>query len=103
MSFGLQSRTIALSLVAFLIAPALATSARAGQCAPAAVSAHGEPATFQWLARTKARANWRAKVRHLKGLGAPFADWDRAENRTEDCTPSVRGIACTFAATPCRP
>lgn len=96
-------KCLAAALVVALTAPSLFTPARAAQCAAAAISARGEPAAFQWLARTKARANWRAKVRHFKGLGAPYADWNRAKNRTEDCPPSGRGIACTFAANPCRP
>lgn len=79
------------------------TAAHAGQCAQARVSARGEPSVFQWLALTKARGNWRAKVRRSKGLGGLYADWKRAESRTEDCGPDGRGIACTVTATPCQP
>ena len=94
-----------LLICAMLAAATLPIAAAAGAqtCAPAAVSARGEPSAFKWLARTKARANWRAKVRKLKGLGAPYSDWNRAHNQTEDCGPDGRAMACTFTGLPCRP
>jgi len=82
---------------------AVTGGADAGHCAAGAVSARGEPSVFQWLALTKAKGNWRAKVRHTKILGGAYADWNRAESRTQVCGPDGKGIACTVTAIPCKP
>ena len=95
-----RKQLIAFASLAFVTAAL--TPAAAQTCATSTISGRGEPSAFQWLARTKARANWRAKVRKLKGLGSPYSDWNRAQSRTEDCGPDGRGIACTFAGIPCR-
>lgn len=100
---GRSVSKLVLCAVLALAVPPIETSAAVETCSPTAVSARGEPSAFNWLARTKARANWRAKVRQLKGLGAPYSDWNRAHEPTEDCGPDGRGIACTFSGIPCRP
>lgn len=97
------TQVLLLAALALGMAAGGAGSALAAQCAPARVSARGEPSVFQWLALTKAKGNWRAKVRRTKALGGLYADWRRAENRTEDCGPDGKGIACTVSAVPCRP
>lgn len=89
-----------LATTLLLLVPRSAASA-AGDCAASPVSARGEPASFEWLAKTKARANWRSRVRGTKALGEPYSTWNRADNREERCTTSNTGITCTFTATPC--
>lgn len=78
--------------------PALAQSKT---CAQVTVSARGEPASLEVLARTKARANWRARVRMTPGLGDPYATWSRAVNAEERCVSGPGGSVCTFSGTPC--
>ena len=76
--------------------------ALADTCAAGPVKARGEPSTFQWLAMTKARANWRSRVRATKALGPAYSTWTRAQNRTEDCAPTPRGTVCVFGGVPCK-
>ncbi|MBU2581795.1 MAG: hypothetical protein KJ622_08765 [Alphaproteobacteria bacterium] len=71
-------------------------------CAAESVYASGEPASFEWLARIKTHANWRAKVRVLPGLGDAYANWKRAENTTERCFSGPEGTVCQFTGIPCR-
>lgn len=71
-------------------------------CWDQSVSARGEPSRLQWLARTKTKANWRAKVRALPGLGDEFAKWERAEDATEHCVSGPSGTICDFSGVPCR-
>lgn len=78
------------------------SAAIAGECASAPVSARGEPAAFEWLAKTKARANWRSRVRGTRALGEAYSTWNRADAREERCSTTTRGIVCTFTATPCQ-
>ncbi len=95
-------RLAASLLTTILLFLAATTSAfAAGNCAGLPVSARGEPASFEWLAKTKARSNWRSRVRGTKALGEAYATWNRADSRDERCTTSARGIVCTFTATPC--
>ncbi len=97
------TRGLLLAVLALGIAAGGTRSAGAAQCAAAPVSARGEPSVFRWLALTKAKGNWRAKVRRTKRLGGLYADWKRAQASTEDCGPDGKGIACTVTAIPCRP
>lgn len=92
-----------IALLTLALTAGAAEHAVAAQCASTVVSARGEPSVFQWLALSKAKGNWRAKVRRTKGLGGLYADWRRADSRTEECGPDGKGIACTVAAVPCRP
>jgi hypothetical protein len=80
-----------------------AREALAGTCAATAVEARGEQSRFVWLAKTKARANWRAKVRANPGIGAAYANWARAQNTEERCLTGPAGTVCIFTGTPCLP
>ena len=48
-------------------------------CASPLISARGEPSSFEWLAKTKAQANWRSRVRATRDLGAAYATWSLAQ------------------------
>ena len=76
---------------------------RADTCATEAISARGEAAPFEWAAKTKARANWRRRVRATTGLGTPYSDWKRATNTEERCISGPEGTVCVFTGLPCRP
>ena len=80
-----------------------AYEALAGSCAATATEARGEQSRFVWLANTKARANWRAKVRANPRLGAAYANWARAQNTEERCLTGPAGTVCIFTGTPCLP
>ena len=43
------------------------------------------------MAKTKARANWRRKVRSMPGIGPGYANWARAENTEERCMTGPSG------------
>lgn len=77
------------------------SNAYAATCAENSVTARGEQARFLWLAKTKARANWRRKVRTTPGLGTPYANWARAENTEENCFSGRFNHLCIFIGTPC--
>ncbi len=85
-----------------LIAAGIA-SASAGTCAGTRIEARGEQSRYVWLAKTKARANWRTKVRRTPGLGTKFAVWAHAENTDERCLTGPAGSVCIFTGTPCMP
>lgn len=76
--------------------------AQAATCAEQAVSARGDPSRFEVLAKAKARGNWRAKVRALPALGAPFADFSKAMDAGYRCTQEGGALVCTASARPCR-
>ncbi len=75
----------------------------AATCASAPIEARGEPSRFVWIAKTKARSNWRAKVRRTPGLGTSYANWPRANNSEERCLTGPSGTLCIFTGTPCLP
>lgn len=75
--------------------------ARAEVCSDHALMARGEPARLEWLAKTKARANWRARVRATPGLGDAFSGWRLAHDVHESCAPAEGGTACSFSGIPC--
>lgn len=81
-----------------MVPPALADA-----CAGESVEARGEPSRYLWLAKTKARANWRVKVRGTPGLGPDYANWARAQNTDERCYSGPTGNLCVFSGTPCKP
>ena len=99
---GLLAAVVA--LVAIPVAASAAdSSAIPGKiCAAESVYASGEPSSFEWMARIKTHANWRAKVRVMPGLGDPYANWKRAENTTERCFSGPAGTVCQFTGVPCR-
>ncbi len=95
-------RSFLCALATILIGPA-ATPAAAKTCSDTAISARGEPARFVWLAKTKARANWRRQVRATTGLGPAFSNWGAAETTDERCITSEGTTHCIFTGYPCKP
>lgn len=91
----------ALTVAAIIIFTAAPGNA-AKTCSDAAVSARGEPARFIWIAKTKARANWRRKVRATPSLGTDFANWGNAETSEERCITAEGGTVCIFTGYPCK-
>ena len=77
--------------------------AKAETCGAEAVTARGEASRFTWLAKTKARANWRRKVRGTTGLGADFSNWQKAKDTEERCLTGPEGTVCVFTGLPCKP
>ncbi len=57
---------------------------------------------FLWLAKTKARANWRRKVRVTPTLGTDFSNWGNAETSEERCITAEGGTVCIFTGYPCK-
>ena len=98
-----MTRVSSAALAGFVIAMGYAAPASAGTCAASAIEARGEQSRFVWLAKTKARANWRHKVRSTPGLGAKYANWARAETTDERCLTGPAGTLCIFTGTPCLP
>ncbi len=96
-------KSVIVTVVLIAAASIQAAPARAGTCAAAAIEARGEQSRFVWLAKTKARANWRRKVRATPGLGAPYANWARAQTTDERCLTGPEGTLCIFTGTPCLP
>ncbi|HRY06453.1 MAG TPA: hypothetical protein P5114_04990 [Hyphomicrobiaceae bacterium] len=86
--------------VATLASGALAQETKS--CSGNPVMARGEASSFEWLAKTKARANWRHRVRSTPELGALYADWKLAANLEESCLVGPEGTVCTITAVPCR-
>jgi len=89
----------AISIVAWAMP---APDEAAAQCAEQAIEARGEQSRYLWLAKTKARANWRRKVRATTGLGADYANWARAEATEERCMSGPSSHLCVFTGTPCK-
>lgn len=79
-----------------------ALPAAAKTCAERPVMARGEPSRFEVLAKTKARANWRARVRATPALGAAYADFSKALAPEYRCTEAGSRFTCTAIAHPCR-
>lgn len=96
-----MTRLIA-TLTAALFAATLAAPGLAATCSDKRIEAKGEQSHFLWSAKTKARANWRRKVRATPGLGADYANWYRAENTEERCMSGRLNHLCVFAGNPCR-
>jgi hypothetical protein len=71
-------------------------------CSGTVVTARGEPASFMWLAKTKARGNWRLKVRSNPDLGPDYSTWGKAETSEERCITAAGGTVCIFSGYPCR-
>lgn len=96
--------TIAALLLTAATAPLLVSSpVKAGACAATAIMARGEESRFVWMAKVKARALWRQKVRAMPGLGPNYANWARAQNTEERCLTGGAGTICIFTGTPCLP
>lgn len=88
----------ALGLIAVVahITPALAAT-----CGPNPIEARGAESRFVWIAKAKARASWRARVRQTPGLGPAYANWSHADNTEERCLSGPAGTVCFFTGTPC--
>lgn len=71
-------------------------------CARDVVTARGEPSSFEWIAKTKARANWRHRVRLMPELGPDYSDWKAAADIDESCLVGPEGTVCSLTARPCR-
>lgn len=78
-------------------------SATAKTCSDIMIEGRGEQSRYVWLAKTKARANWRYRVRGNPKLGAAYANWARADNTEERCLTGPLGTICIFTGTPCLP
>lgn len=89
-------------LAAGIFVATMPTPASAKKCVEEVVTVRGEPATFKWLARSKARANWRSRIRVTPGLGDPFANWALAEDAEEQCVSQADGTVCRLSGRPCR-
>jgi hypothetical protein len=98
-------KTHLVAVLVLSVVAALSSTARAvaATCASAPVEARGEQSRYVWIAKTKARSNWRAKVRHTPGLGTKYANWARAETTEERCLTGPAGTLCIFTGTPCLP
>src|SRR5262245_13077866 len=92
-----------MALLVALTGIGLEAPAVAETCAPAPVNARGEPAGYEWMAKLKARANWRAKVRATTDLGPDWAVWKQARDTEERCVSGPEGVVCVFTGIPCRP
>jgi len=79
-----------------------APPAAAATCADLPVTARGDPSGFETLAKSKARGNWRAKVRAMPTLGAAYADWYKALAADYRCGKEGGQNVCTAVAYPCR-
>jgi len=88
------------ALLAAVTAPA--SEAMAATCSDRVVQARGEPSSFEALAKTKARGNWRAQVRAIPDLGALYANWSIAQDADYHCSEGPSGYVCTAVARPCR-
>jgi hypothetical protein len=89
--------------LAFLALTGMTTTpARAETCGIAPVVAAGEPSRILTLAKIKARANWRAKVRALARYGGAYSNWSRAERTEETCTLHDGRYRCRAKAIPCK-
>lgn len=98
-----MTRKITMPLLMALAVTGPQASAYAQTCAPTPVTARGEPSRYEWMARLKARANWRAKVRATTDLGPDWAVWKQARDTEERCMAGPEGAVCIFTGTPCRP
>jgi len=87
---------------AVLAALATGDPASAATCADKPVTARGDPSRFEVLAKAKARGNWRAKVRAMPGLGAAYADFNKALAADYRCDQKDGRHVCVAVAHPCR-
>lgn len=93
----------AAAILAMAFAIALPGPATAKTCSDVSVSARGEQARYVWLAKTKARANWRQRVRGMSGLGSEYSNFSLAETSEERCLTGPSGTVCVLSGYPCRP
>lgn len=90
------------ALLAWAVAPlTFDVTAWAATCATEPITARGETSRYEWLAKTKARANWRRKVRATPGLGSAYDNWYAATDTQERCLSGKAGTLCIFTGRPC--
>jgi hypothetical protein len=90
------------TLVCVFLCMLTAQQALAAVCAPETITARGEAARYEWLAKTKARANWRRKVRATDGLGTDWSVWAQAIENDELCYSGPGSTLCVFTGRPCK-
>ena len=95
-------RLSALTASALLLGALAPGHAIVATCAERPVTARGEPARFEVLAKAKARGNWRAKVRSMPALGAPYADFNKALAADYQCSDKDGQHTCVAVGHPCR-
>jgi hypothetical protein len=95
-------RALLYVLCALIALPGSILPAAAATCAEHVVEARGEPSRFELLAKTKARGNWRAKVRAMSDLGAAYANWSKAVDGDYRCSQEAGLYVCVATAHPCR-
>jgi len=95
-------RPLTNAVASLLLILAITPADAAKTCSDAAISARGEPARFLWLAKTKARANWRRKVRATPNLGTDFSNWGNAQTSDERCITAEGRTVCIFTGYPCK-
>jgi hypothetical protein len=88
------------SIVALQVSCA-STATFAATCSSQRIEARGEESRYAWVAKTKARASWRYKVRLTPGLGPSYANWAHAEDTEERCLSGPAGTLCIFSGLPC--
>lgn len=101
----MRKKMICVTLAACALATVPLASASADPapaCSDTAVTARGEPAAYAWMAKIKARANWRRKVRELPNLGPAWSNWYRAAETEERCLIGPGNTLCIFTGTPCK-
>lgn len=98
------ARALASAALAAALAcpPSNSHAQQAAACAAGPVVARGEPSRYEWLAKTKARANWRRRVRLNPQLGPAYSDWKHAADIEEKCLSGGAGTVCILTGTPCR-
>lgn len=85
-----------------------APPSQANTCSGQTISAVGVPSSLLFLAKSRAKAAWRAKVTATPGLGPDWIAWGIAQGRNFDCQPLQPGgglfarKACAATATPCK-
>jgi hypothetical protein len=98
----MQAYALAAFAAAHFFSTLPVTKVAAATCAEHAVSVHGEASRFELLAKAKARGNWRAKVRAMPELGAPYANWSKALGSEYSCAQRGSLYVCSATAYPCK-
>ncbi len=95
-------RRSALTVSTALLCAAASLPAAAATCAERPVTARGDPSRFETFAKANARGNWRAKVRAMPTLGAPYANFNKALAADYRCSAKDGQHTCVAMGHPCR-
>ena len=104
----MRSAVMMRAVLAVLAVGVLAQPAMASICSHKSVSAPGQPSAFAFVAKSRAKAAWRAAVTADPQLGPDYAVWGIAEARVFDCrsVPPRKGFfgqtICTATAAACK-